>query len=452
MDINELRQKRGEVADEIKKLRDAIHEGDKPREFTPEEHEKWDSINAEFDELTEQIDTEQRRIDIDDRAALIREMTSGSAPPRVTFPAGTGGRDETHQDRASLESDRNMALNAWLRAQWDVDPNPVHLEACERMGLNPYHQRSLGITIPNRAPRTLAEARAMDIGLGGGTSGAQWIPEGFVRQLELSLLAFGGMRQTSSVIRTATGNDLPWPTVNDTANAGQLLNDNAADAVTPDPTVGAITFKAYKYSSNIVKVSIELLQDTGFDLQGTLAQMLGERIGRITNTHFTTGDNTAKPQGITVAASTGVTTASGTAIAADELFDLVHSVDPAYRSQPGAGFLMNDSTLKALRKLKDSQNQYLWNPGLTAGQPSTLLSYPVTVNQDMASIAVNNKTIAFGALRKYYIRDVMNITFRRLDERYADEHSVGFVAISRHDGRMLDAGTDPVKLMVQAAV
>jgi HK97 family phage major capsid protein len=123
-------------------------------------------------------------------------------------------------------------------------------------------------------------------------------------------------------------------------------------------------------------------------------------------------------------------------------------VDPAYRSAT-AGYMFNDSTAKIIRKLKDGNGQYLWQPGLIAGQPDSLAGYRVVINQSMAALATTAKGVLFGDLSKYLIRDCMEITLLRLDERFADSHQVGFLAFSRHEGRLLNAGTNPVKVITQ---
>ena len=163
------------------------------------------------------------------------------------------------------------------------------------------------------------------------------------------------------------------------------------------------------------------------------------------NSHFSVGDNSSKPQGV-VNAGTGVTCASASAITYNELLDLQHSVDPAYRAN--AKFMMHDSTLKVLRKLVDSQNRPIFQQDITGNSPGTLLGWPIVINQDIASIATTAKVIVAGDFSKYIIRDVTDFTLLRLEERYADYHQVGFVGFSRHDGRILDAGTDPLKVLV----
>jgi HK97 family phage major capsid protein len=449
MTARELREKRGSIFGEMKKLREEA-EG---RLFTAEEQEKWEAINADFDALGPLIERAERVESLEEWAAapqddaVSRALRGETRDGRDPLPDTQGDRGQGPPDTRTL----NLAINAWCRAQYDVDPTEEEREAAQRCRINP-RSRELELDLPQmtRQYRRELEQRA-GLVAGTATEGAEFIPEGFVNALEISLLAFGGMRQASTIIRTATGNDMPYPTTNDTANTGALLSEATTIGTSVDPATAAVTLLAYKYSSKLLQVSPELIQDSAFDVASMVGMMLGERIGRIQNTHFTTGDGSSKPSGIITGASTGKTTASATAIAADEIFDLVHSVDPAYRSQPGAGFMFHDNILLYIRKLKGVDSQYIWQPGLAAGEQDRLLGFPYFVNQDMASsIATTNVTMVFGALRKYLIRDAGTIRLRRLVERYADIDMEGFVAFMRSDGRVLDAGTDPIKDMTQA--
>jgi HK97 family phage major capsid protein len=176
-----------------------------------------------------------------------------------------------------------------------------------------------------------------------------------------------------------------------------------------------------------------------------LGSALGTRIGRITNRDFTLGTGSANPNGIVNAATLGKTGATGqqASVIYGDLVDLEHSVDPAYRA--GARFMMHDQSLKVIKKLVDSQGRPLWMPGLVGGAPDTILGYPFTINQDLATMATSAKSILFGDFSKYIIRDVAEVSVLRLDERFAEFHQVAFLAFARVDGDLLDAGTNPVK-------
>ena len=340
-------------------------------------------------------------------------------------------------------ADRSLALRGWLGFHSVNGASDAQRVAAQRSGLELGNNR-LSFKLNAKAPKTQAEARAQSH---TDSAGGFTVPEGFVNQLEASLLTYGGMREVSTILRTASGNSLPIPTVSDHANVGAILAENS-QVSEQDVTFGQITMSAFKYSSKLIRVSAELLQDSAIDLESFIGGALGERIARILNTHFTTGDNSSKPQGIS-ASGAGKTAGSASAITFDELLDLQHSLDPAYRAN--ARFMMHDSTFKSVRKLVDDQNRPIFMNDLSATSPGTLFGVPVVINQDVAVIAASAKTIYYGDFSKYLIRDVQDFTLLRLEERYADFHQVGFVGFSRHDGRILDAGTDPIKHLVMAA-
>lgn len=276
-----------------------------------------------------------------------------------------------------------------------------------------------------------------------GASGGYTVPTGFYDQLIEAMKWFGGIRNVANVFSTDSGNPLPIPTTNDTSNVGAILAENTA-ASTQDVSFNQVTLNAYKYTSNIVLVPIELLQDSAFDVESFLARKLGERIGRINNQHFTIGTGSSQPQGIVTGAVSGKVGATGqtTAVTFDDLIDLEHSVDIAYRAN--SKFMFNDSTLKALKKLKDSQGRPLFLPGLAYGEPDSINGFGYVVNNDVAAMAANAKSILFGDFKNYFIRDVKNVQVIRFNEKYMDAGQVGFVAFSRADGKLVNAGGNPV--------
>lgn len=448
-----LREERAPVALEIQKLADKmaldITEG---RGESAEDTEKYETLNASYDGMSRSIELAERaeRVSGDNEEQEEQRQESGEKKPSKPAPLPGRGdvRHDSEEDEGEernagpTEEQRAVALQGWMLAQLDRPLQQRHKNACTAVGIRPYAAHfDVSFRKDYRSVRTEHRALGTQIAASGGAL----IPDGFVNNLEMALLQFGGMRTVADVLRTDTGNNIPWPTSNDTSNEGAILGEATTVGSSVDPTFGATTFHAYKYSSKLVQVAVELLEDSAFNLAAELGRMLGERIGRITNRHFTVGTGASQPWGLVPSATVGVTTASASAIAADEILTLVHAVDPAYR--PGSVFMMLDSTLLALRKLKDGNGQYLWQPGFQAGMPDMLLGYPVVANQHMAAIAASAKVIAFGALNKYKIRDVSGFRLRRLVERYADTDQEGFIAFSRHDGNLLDAGTHPVQVL-----
>ena len=425
------------------------------RELTPEEA-------TAFEALVSQVDEHEARItEIEGGAAAPAEeaapeeaasarsnklasLEASSKRPaaRRSSPIEAPAFVRDFGDRQST-SDRALALRGWLGFHSVNGASNEQRNAAQRSGLELGNNR-LSFKLNAKAPKSQAEARAQSL---TAAAGGYTVPQGFINQLEASLLAFGGMREVATILRTAEGNDLPIPTVSDHSNVGAILAENT-QVSEQDITFAQITLKAYKYSSKLIRVSSELLQDSAIDLESFIGGALGERIARIFNTHATTGDNSSKPQGIS-ASGAGKTAAAVDAITFAELLDLQHSLDPAYRAN--AKFMMHDSTFKLVRKLVDDQNRPIFMNDLSATSPGTLFGVPVVINQDVATVAAGAKAIYYGDFSKYIIRDVQDFTLLRLEERYADYHQVGFVGFSRHDGRILDAGTDPIKHMVMAA-
>lgn len=287
-------------------------------------------------------------------------------------------------------------------------------------------------------------------GVGSGAAGGYTVAPGFMRDLLVAQKAFGGMRAAARIITTDTGVDMAWPTMDDTANVATIVAENTAGAAGTDLAFGSKTLKAYMYRSGYLVISLELLQDSAFDFDTLIRDALAIRFARGQNAHFTTGNGTSQPEGVVTAATVGKTGTTGqtTSVTTDDLIDLEHSIDPAYRA--GAAWMMNDGTFKAIKKLKDSQGRPLFLPGFTVGASDTILGYPVVINQDMPAMAANAKSIAFGNFQNYVIRDVMGLRITRLNERFAENGQVGFVAFQRTDGRLVSAAA-PIKLYQNSA-
>lgn len=381
--------------------------------------------STEFDRIHEQ----QERLAADIRRIETHEAVGAelSASQGVVV----GQRDRTGEQRGAEAGERpsqeavNDAFNSWLRFG-------THGLSAEQRGIMEARHGALG-----------PEARALAAGT--PSAGGYTVPEGFYATMVEAMLNFGGVRRAGvTVIPTESGSALPIPTDNDTSNKGARLSENT-QVGTQDVTFGSATLNAYMYTSKLVLVSFQLLQDTAFDLNSYLGRKLGTRIGRITNQEFTTGTGSSQPEGIVTGATLGVTCASAVEFTWDELTDLEHSVDPDYRQT--SKFMLSDSALKFAKKIKDGEGRPLWQPAVIAGQADRLNGYEFVVNQDMAAVATGTKPILFGAMENYFVRDVSGAQILRLTERYADFLQVGFIAFSRHDGQLVDAGTNPIKYL-----
>jgi len=411
MTIIEMRRKRANLWEQAK----AIHERAKEekRDLSAEEREQWDKLNAEIDSLKEQIDREERA------QAIEADLAAQQARPEGEERQGPAGQAE-YRD----------VFRAYLRnGMSELSPE-------QRSLLRSGHQSIDG-----------AEARAL--GVGAGPIGGFTVPDEAMRPIVSAMLAVGGVRRTrASVITTASGADLPVPLSDDTANEGERIGENAGVAEL-DPTFGQKILRSYMYTSRIVRVPYQFLQDTSIsDFESWLAEMFGQRIGRRQNRDFTNGAGGNQPEGLVSASTLGAQTAAAGVIAWEDLVALEHSVDPSYRL--GAQWMFHDAVLQELKQLSDGQNRPLWLPGVSVGEPDTILRYSYVINQHMpapvgGAWSTGDRAIVFGDMSYYWIRDVRGFSIIRLDERYADNLQVGFLAFARADGALIDAGTHPIR-------
>lgn len=389
----------------------------KQETMTPADEQKFDALMLEADKKKAEIDRHERALGAEQELASRVEQRAGREGISLAAARETDEREVT-------------VFNQWLRGGMEM------LSAEER-------------TIMMRRQNTDPGIRAAQ-SVGTTTAGGFLVPQSFSDRLEIALKFFGGMLNEAEVLETGSGADMPWPTVNDTTQTGAILAENAT-IPGQDITFNSVTLKSYMYTSKLIAVSLQLMQDSFVSVDNVVADLAGQRLGRILNAHFTVGTGTAQPNGVVTAATSGKVGIVGQTVSViyDDLVDLIYSVDRAYRA--GSKFMASDSSIKVVMKLKDSQNRPLWQPSVQARQPDFLMGYPVVVNNDIAVMAANAKSILFGDFTKYKIRRVQGVTLLRLNERYADNLQVGFFAFTRADGNLIDAGTNPVKFYANSA-
>ena len=305
------------------------------------------------------------------------------------------------------------------------------------------YRRNFWNAMRSKAPMP-AVTNALQIGT--DSEGGYLVPDEYERTLVEALEEENIFRQMAKVIKTSSG-DRKIPVVATKGTASWIDEEGAFPE--SDDSFGQVSIGAYKLGT-MIKVSEELLNDSVFDLPSYISREFARRIGAKEEEAFFTGDGKGKPLGVLAAtggAETGVTAASATAVTADELMDLYYSLKSPYRKK--SVWVLNDSTIKAIRKLKDSTGQYLWQPSLTAGAPDTILGRPVRTSAYMPAIAAGAKTIAFGDFSYYWIADRQGRSFKRLNELFAATGQVGFLASQRVDGKMILA--EAVKVLEQKA-
>lgn len=402
MNIQAERERRNAAAIEARTLVDS------------KKNEKWtDADQSRYDDLTSTI------VDID--ASIKR-----------------------HQDLLDLEADRHFDNR-------DIQVRDVQADLLSERGIVNAWLRN-GERAMNAAQlEKFYNTMSTTTGSEGGYSVRSDVAKDFIDKLK----DFSGMRKVATIIRTAQGNALSYPTTDGTSETGELIAENTT-ATDADIDFGTVPLTAYKFSSKIVTVPIELLQDSEIDVEALVRARFAARIGRIQNSYFTTGSGTGQPKGLMTAASAGKTGASGqtTTIIYDDLVDLIESIDQAYIDAGISKFMGSQTMRGTVRKLKDTAGRPLWAPGyelgIAGGLADLLMGYEFVINNSVAVPAASAKSLAFGDMSKYIIRDVMDVSlFRFTDSAYTKKGQVGFLAWSRAGGNLVD--TSAVKVYTHAA-
>lgn len=416
MNLNEqaLREKRNSLVTEFHNLLEQNKDN-----WSAALGEKSDALNAQIDDIDSQLSA------IEKFKARKREEMAGTQAEQDDLR-------HQHTRTPGAHSEESKALRAFLM---------------NGMAALSDDQRRM---LAARQTPDIRNAMSTTTSSEGGYTTA---PE-YNTQLLEALKLYGGMRDVATVIRTATGTTMNWASTDATSEVGEIVGQNTGAAL-GETTFGTKTLDVYKYSSKKIAVPFELLQDTFIDLEGYLRALLATRLGRIQNTHFTTGTGTGQPTGVVTGAASGKvgTTGQTTTVTYDDLIDLEHSIDPAYRRN--AVYMMNDASVKVLRKLKDGQQRPIFVPGyetgMPGGAPDMLLGRRIVINQDIATMAANAKSILFGDFSQYIIRDVMDLTlFRMTDSAFTLNGQVGFVAFMRCGGNLISAGA-PIKYYANSA-
>jgi HK97 family phage major capsid protein len=283
------------------------------------------------------------------------------------------------------------------------------------------------------------EARAL--GTTTGAVGGYLVPDSYLPVLQAAMLWYGGMTdEICGTITTDRGEDILWPTFDGTAKKGRRIGQNQ-QVNTNDVAFGLRGISAYTYTSDAVLVPFQLLQDSVIDVDGLLNEHLAERLGRIKNEDLTLGTGASEPQGVVGAVTVGRQGATGqsASVTYDDLVLLEHSIDPAYRSRATCRYMMNDSSIAVIRRIKDGEGRPLYVVARETGETDTLHGYPITPNNDMPEMAASEKSLIFGNFKRgYLIRNVRGVYMVRTTERYVDFGQVGFFAFIRLDGGLIE--------------
>ena len=423
--MKELRNKLGNVAKQMRDLHTTAESED--RGFSAEELQTWNNLLADYEDLEKRIEAKER----------IQRMESSSVGQLggdiPDLDAHDDDDDAGETEIRTLAEGRATApyTDAYMRY---LREGSQALEPEQRTLLNQYQCEM--------------ETRAQ--GIATDAAGGFTVPEGFAGFITETMQDFSGLLNAANpsgaggpmLLRTASGNLIPYPTNDDTANAGAILAENT-QVGEQDFVFGARNLTAFMYTSLLVRVSLQLLQDEAVNLQAYLGSLLGKRLGRALSPHFAVGAGTTEPTGLATAATDGAVDISvGAGVTYNDLVDFEHALDPAYRRR-GASWVFNDNTLRDLKKLVDGNARPLWLPASLGsiaeqGARPTLNGYSYIVDQGMQDLAIGDRPIAFGDLSEFIIREVLGINLFRFNERYMDFLQIGFLAFARFDSNLID--------------
>jgi HK97 family phage major capsid protein len=414
-DVKDLREKMARIATEARsKLAEVTDNIEETR--ASEIEREFDSMMAEHDRLSG-VAQRMEKADAAIRAAHSVDLSKRPVAERTSAPAVDAG----------FATDYRSAFYAMI-ANGGVD----------------------GLDSEVRQVLRSNELRTQTAGT--NSAGGFTVPTELATFIDKAMIATGPMYDSNlfTVINTTGGNTFNIPTVDDTSVAAEAHTEGTqpTDDGGKDVTFAQKTLGAFAFDTEWVRWSYELANDSILNMEQLLGELLGERMGRIANSKLTTGSGSSDVEGIVTNSTAGKTAAAVAAVTADEIIDLIHSVNPAYRSAPNTAIMMNDSTLAAVRKLKDGQGNYLWQMGnYQAGVPQNLLGYNVVVNQAMDSLAAAKKVMLFGDMSKFYVRKVGGPSLFVARERFAPDY--GILGYIRFDGVLTN--TAAIKHLITAA-
>ncbi|MGJ0626011.1 phage major capsid protein [Xenorhabdus bovienii] len=399
MKLHELKQRRNTIAAEMRTLHDKI--GDAA--WTDEQRTEWNKAKTELDSLDAQIQRE------DELRHLDQQLVNQTEPEQRGHPA---------TPEAELAEKRAASFDKYLR-------------------------HGLGEMTPEER-QALRELRAQ--GTTPDEKGGYTVPVQMLNKVVEAMKAYGGIASVAQILSTSTGQTIEWATADGTTEEGELLGENTA-ASEEDTLFGTESLGAKKLSSKIIRVSNELLLDSGIDMEAYLAARIAQRIGRGEAKYLVKGTGTGSPQqpkGLETSV-TGTVDAA-TKFSWKDMNALKHALDPAYRNTGTFRWAFNDSTLKVITEMEDAQNRPLWLPEIAGVVPSTVLGVPYVIDQAIADMGAGNKFIYCGDFNRFIVRRVTYMTLKRLVERYAEHDQTAFLAFHRFDCILED--TAAIKALV----
>ncbi len=415
-----LRERRLNVWEQAKTLADRAAEEN--RAFSSEEQGQWDALNEEIDKLDVRI-----------KAALDQQERAKEAD--ATF------------ERLSGKSDAN-------RKGGKNGPSTADNTTAEQLRMFLRGEGPRAIEIRPTSPTDFRTLSKLTTGAGGNL-----VPTTFYERLMAHLIEVSAILQSgATILNTSGGESIQVPKT--TSHSTAALTAEAAALTASDPAFSQAALGAYKYG-HLIQVSRELLDDSGVDLEGYLAMQSGRALGNALGADLVTGNGSSKPTGILQSTTLGVTGPTGVSgglgatsasanQGADLLFDLFYSVIAPYRASSAAAWIVRDSTMAVLRKIKDTTGQYIFQPSMIAGTPDTLVGKPIYTDPFVPAIATSGKSIIFGDISQYFVRLAGGVRFERSDDFAFNTDLVTFRALLRGDGILVDQ-TGAVKHFIGAS-
>ncbi|HHR5878002.1 TPA: phage major capsid protein [Providencia alcalifaciens] len=400
MKLHELKQKRNTIAVDMRAIHEKVGEG----VMTDEQRTEWNKAKTELENLEAQIEREEQLRSLDQEFVDDKEQEQRRNP-------------ENDPEAAKVER-RNLAFDRFVRSGFG------ELSTEERQALK--------------------ELRAQ--GTSPDEKGGYTVPTQMLNKIIEQMKAYGGIASVAQILTTSTGQDITWSTSDGTEEEGELLGENTA-ASEQDVEFGTAILGAKKLSSKIIRVSNELLQDSGVNIEAYLGSRIAQRIGRGEAKYLVKGTGTGsplQPKGLD-ASVTGTIDASAT-FGWKDINALEHALDPAYRNGPKFRLAFNDDTLKNLKEMEDAQKRPLWLPSIAGVAPSTILGMQYVVDQAIDKMEAGKKFIFCGDFDRFILRRVTYMTLKRLVERYAEYDQTAFLAFHRFDCVLED--TSAIKALV----
>lgn len=419
--IERIRAEKARIHAEIVELNESVRSGDEVRQFSAEEKEKWERLSGTFDSLKEE----------QDRLEQIRSMGEHMDAPATRAVAQRQTAEQPIEAPENRDDPTNskayrVAFERWIREKALGPLSDEHRQVL-RKGFQRDEHRALGDN-----PQTITT-----------TGGGYAVADEMMAPLQENLLAFGGLRNAPiTVVQTSGGNPWPIPTDDDTSNSGAILDINTATD-DQDVTFGQVVLGAFKFTSKIILIPYEFLEDVNFPVLEWVGRKLGTRLARGQAPYFITGDGSAEPGGLDLADNFH-TAAADDAISRTDVINLMHAVDPAYRSN--STFAIGDDALKTLKMLSvsSSDDRPLWQPSMREGEPDRIEGRPYTIVQEVADIGGGAHSMYFGDMSKFWLREAGPIRMARMDERFGEYDQVAFVGFQRIDSDIIDSGTAPI--------